>query len=192
MARETNQDEEPIDAESREVAGSGKAIMALPSLVPASPDLIERAYVLWSTVAGRNASATRRLLIEEAEDGDMLPTEQAIRRWAKHHAWDVRADMQIRDTKDVTAYQLGVKWRAIMLGGADVLIKAQTGGYAGREMEGALAVKATEIGIRVIERGVLPLVVQPPIEENADTEGMSRDEIEARARQALKPSKERA
>ena len=172
------------DGDMRESDPSAKVIVALPSLVPSPIELINRAYELWSTVGGRNAAATRRLLEQEADDGDALPNERSIRRWAKQHAWDVRADVMIRDTKDLTAYQLGVKWRAIMLGGADVLLAAQTGGYAGREMEGALAVKATEIGIRVIERGVLPLVVPPPAEPEVE-EDVPRDELEARAKAAM-------
>src|SRR5262245_16252063 len=103
-----------------------RAIVAFPSLVAIPPEVMERAYELWSTIGGRNAAATRRLMEQEAEDGDAVPTDRAIRKWAQQQAWDVRADGMIRETRELTAYQLGVKYRAIMLGGADVILKAQT------------------------------------------------------------------
>src|ERR671917_369034 len=89
-------------------------IVPLPSLVPAPPEIVERAYELWSTVGGRNASATRRLLEAEAEDGDAVPTDRAIRKWAKEHGWHERADLQLRETAGNTDYELGVKWRALL------------------------------------------------------------------------------
>jgi hypothetical protein len=161
-----------------------KAIVAFPSLVAVPADVMERAYELWSTVGGRNAAATRRLLEQEAEDGDMVPTDRAIRKWAQQHGWAVRADRDVGQTKDQTLYELGVKWRALVLGSADVFLRAQTGGYAGREMEGALAVKASEIAMRQVEKGVIPLLVKPP-EIEIETDDLSREEREALARQAL-------
>jgi hypothetical protein len=159
-------------------------IVSLPSLVPAPPEILERAYELWSTVGGRNAAATRRLMEAEAEDGDPVPTDRAIRKWARESAWAVRADRELPETKDATLYELGVKWRALILGSADVLLAAQTGGYAGREMEGALAVKASEIAMRQVERGVVPLVVEPPVKP-VDTSALPREEKEAHARSLL-------
>jgi hypothetical protein len=170
-----------MDSESEQ---SEKRIVALPSLVAAPQEMIERAYELWSTVGGRNAAAVRRLLIEEADEGDAIPNERTIRQWAKHHAWSVAADEMVRETKDLTQYQLWVRYRAIMLRGADVILKAQTGGYAGNELEGALAVKATEVGNRFIERGALPVVVAPP-SPPIDTEVLSRDEAEAQVKSAM-------
>ena len=165
-------------------------VVPLPSLVPAPPEIVERAYELWSTVAGRNAAATRRLLDSEAEAGDAVPTDRAIRKWATEHGWHERADLQLRETAGRTVFELGVKWRALLLGAADVLLAAQTGGYAGREMEGALAVKASEIALRQIERGILPLEVELP-PKPVDTSQMTRAEKEAYAQSQLIQRKRR-
>jgi hypothetical protein len=166
-------------------------VVPLPSLVPAPPEILERAYALWSTVGGRNATATRRLLEAEAEDGDAVPTDRAIRKWATEHGWHERADLHLRETAGRTVFELGVKWRALLLGAADVLLAAQTGGFAGREIEGALAVKASEIALRQIERGVLPLVVEPPAQA-IDTSSMTRAELEAHNKRQLIQRRRRA
>jgi hypothetical protein len=135
-------------------------------------------------VGGRNAVAVRRLLEDEAEDGDALPTDRAIRRWAHQQAWAVRADGELRETKDQTLYELGVKGRALVLGSFDVLLKAQTGGYAGREMEGALAVKASEVALRAVERGIMPKIAEPP-EEKTSVEELPRESREALAKSSM-------
>ena len=84
-------------------------VVPLPSLVPAPPEIVARAYELWSTVAGRNAAATRRLLEAEAEAGDAVPTDRAVRKWATAHGWHERADLQLRETAGRTVFELGVK-----------------------------------------------------------------------------------
>ena len=156
-------------------------IISLPSLVPAQHEIKERAFELWSTVGGRNAAATRRLLEAEAEDGDPVPTDRAIRKWAQESAWAVRANHELPETKDQTLFELATKWRALVLGAADVLLAAQTGAYAGREMEGALAVRASEVALRQIERNVVPGVVTRPVEAKS-VDDLPREEAEAYAR----------
>lgn len=131
-----------------------KGLTSFPNGLPINdPDLKERAYELWVGAGGRNCHAVRGLLELEAEPGDPIPSITTIRTWSKTSYWANRADVDLGFTAGSTMAEIQMKYRAILLGGADVLLRAQTGGYRGREMEGALAVKATEVGMKVIKDG---------------------------------------
>jgi hypothetical protein len=67
----------------------------------------------------------------------------------------------------------------------------QTGAYAGREMEGALLLKAGELSDRLMERGVVPLLPTPPDAGTHDAEeGLTRAEREARAGERMAQRKQ--
>lgn len=149
------------------------------------PDEVrERAFVLWATVGARNANAVRGLLELEADEGEQVPSASAIRKWSAQWNWAARADFELGDTSALTMKELERKYRAIMLGGADVLLRAQTGGYKGRVNEGLLAVKATEIGMAVLKDKFFvgtERVKTPAVEGKV----LSREEEESNAQQAM-------
>ena len=148
-----------------------------------------RCFVLYGTMAGRNCAAVERLIAEEYDGtGLPVPTRAAIARWAADERWAEQADDMWRSTKARTLFELQVMAASnAMLAQKrkqDVLL----GRYDGREMTGALHLKAAELSDRFIER-VLPLASIHAPEPERDTSGMSRDEKEALARKAMKPGR---
>src|SRR5437868_5500336 len=73
-----------------------RAIVALVRGEPGdeySDAMRRRAQELWSGHGSRNASATARLLARELPEGERVPTEQCIRKWARDESWAATADL---------------------------------------------------------------------------------------------------
>jgi hypothetical protein len=166
-------------------------IVALPSrpLAPGEsyPDLVvERAYELWSVT--RNAAAAARMLQEElhAELGSqvMTPSERQVREWVHFHAWTDRADEDWRRHQGRNLFELQAQAVAAVRLGVQNLLLAASGAFAENPQDGVIRLKAAELAIRLVERGVIPLSVQPP-EPAVDTSNLPRDAKEARARKLL-------
>ena len=68
--------------------------------------------------------------------------------------------------------------------GLQNLLLAATGAFKDDPQDGAIRLKAAELAIRLVERGVIPLTVHPPMEA-VDTSNLSREEQEAQARASL-------
>jgi hypothetical protein len=149
--------------------------------VACSRDVKEFAFRLWATAAGRRPAAVERLLRRELGPDVPIPTQQTIGRWARAENWAARADDHWRINHGQSLYELQLltasNFLLSQIGKQDVLI----GAYAGREMEGALILKAGELSDRLMERGVVPLIPVPPDNGGTDESHLSRAEREARA-----------
>ena len=162
-------------------------IVPLPSrsLAPGeawSQEIVASAFVLWASC--RNAEATARMLTDELrEAGHTGPTPSArtIRQWTDYHQWRRQADVAWREHKARDLFELQAQAVAAVRVGLQNLLLAATGAFADSPQDGVIRLKAAELAIRLVERGVIPLSAQPP-EEAIDISHLSRDEQEARAR----------
>ena len=167
------------------------ALVPLPArpLAPGEsyPDaVVERAFELWAVT--RNAAATARMLREElhAELGPQVttPSERQIRAWTHYHGWTARADEDWRRHQGRNLFELQAQAVAAVRLGVQNLVLAASGAFADNPQDGGIRLKAAELAIRLVERGVIPLSLQPP-EPAVDTSDLPRDEQEARARRIL-------
>ncbi len=166
------------------------ALVPLPRREPALPfdeAMIERAFEIYTTVAGRNCAHVQRLLAAEIGDEGPAPTRQTVHNWSIQHAWRERADVQLRETAGRTAHELALLWRSIVLGGAEAILAAQTGAFDDDPAAGAVRLKAAEIGLRPIISGAISLsAIQPPPDpREEDEQSLTREEREARVMAAI-------
>jgi hypothetical protein len=75
----------------------------------------ERAYQLWASAGGRNASATSRFLREDAGAGEPVPTDRLIRYWRRRYYWTERATQCMGDIRGCDLIALQGKWLAVQL-----------------------------------------------------------------------------
>jgi hypothetical protein len=177
-----------------EVVKTGSAsLSALPRREPAlqfDELWIERGFELFATVAGGNCAHVQRLLAAEIGDEGAVPTRQTVYNWSVQFGWRERRDLVIVETKGRTKYELALLWRAIVLGGGEQILAAQTGAFDDNPAAGLVRLKATEIGMRQLERGVISLEAEPPEEKVDDEEDLSRAEKEARAGERMAQRKQ--
>src|SRR5689334_20697655 len=69
----------------------------------------QRSQELWSTVGGRNASATHQLLQAETPDAP-VPAAATIRTWASEEDWGAAADVELEATRGRTVRSLQAGW----------------------------------------------------------------------------------
>ena len=170
------------DAGVHDIVVTGE-IVALPRREPALPfdePLIERGYELFATVAGGNCAHVQRLLAAELDDGEPVPTRQTVYNWSIQYGWRERRDLSLRETRGRTHYELALLWRAIVLGSGEQILAAQTGAFDDNPAAGLVRLKASEIGMRQLERGVIRLDAEPP-EQVTDESHLTRQEREALA-----------
>jgi hypothetical protein len=148
-------------------------------------DIKRRAQELWATVAGRDSGAVVRLLAAEAEPDEPLPSARTVRHWAQTENWSAWSDGFWRETAGRTAYELQLQMLANFMLAQQVKREAMTGGYAGREAEGVLALKAAELSERLAQSGVLALHVPEPPQPAVDAARLPKDEQAALARETL-------
>ena len=86
----------------------------------------ERAYHLWAGAGTRNASATRRLLRDEASPGAAVPTDRTIRNWVRAEAWTARADRDMGETRNLSLAEWQSRWLAVQLGRMDEVLHVLT------------------------------------------------------------------
>jgi hypothetical protein len=149
---------------------------------------IERTFELWQTRGCLNAELTARLLAQEADQGDAVPTGQTIRNWAKLYGWEQRAKLEMRETARLTGYQLRVELLGMMRQSQWVKQALMSGFYADNPQVGAMAAKGAELTDRFLERipkSVWEALLAPPPDDDDDTSALSRDEQEARSRATL-------
>ena len=101
--------------------------MSAPRSTRYSPEVRERAYQVWYGAGARNASATRRILLQDADAGEAVPTDQLIRLWSRIYFWTARADLRFGPTKGRTHAELIGMTLAIELGRMDVLSRLLSG-----------------------------------------------------------------
>jgi hypothetical protein len=178
---------------SPEHADANHALVPLPSDRPARfeswpEDVQARCRELWSTVGNRNASRVKWLYSREVPENVAIPSASTIRRWAHDEAWASWANGELERTRGKTFYQLQTTWLHSLQLSQEVQIDAMLGRFDDNPAAGAVRIKAAESVQRVIaQAGLLaPLPVKPPVElADAERQGMSREEQEARALAAL-------
>jgi hypothetical protein len=148
-------------------------------------DVIEASFMFWSSVAGRNAEATRRRLEADSPTGAAVPSARTIRGWAIARGWAERADAELRSRHSQRLYALQSQMFAAVEAGIETLLLAQAGAFDDDPMAGALRIKACDVALRAVERGVFPLMPPPPQVAERAWETMSREEREAYMRDSL-------
>ena len=179
----------------REMRQSLEIIRAIPE-PPARfeaypPEVTERAYEFWSTIAGRSGARVVRLLAGEFGPEAPLPTAGTVNRWALEGAWGAKADADLERGHGRTIFQLQAGWLAGLQLAQKTLLDGMAGAFDALPMGGAGRIKSAEITLRVIERaGLLAILPQPPTREDEDVSQLSVEERMARTRrlmQELKP-----
>jgi hypothetical protein len=172
------------------------ALVPLPQHPPARfesypPELMERAFELWESIAGRSGARVVRLLRGEFGEETALPTASTVNRRALTEAWAARADADLERSHGRTLYELQVGWLAGLRLAQQVLLDAMVGEFDHLPMGGAARIKSAEITLRVIERaGLLAILPQAPAQEaTVDFDALSLEEQEAYLREKLQQDK---
>jgi hypothetical protein len=177
-----------------DVVPSGSAIVPLRRGDPQvrfTPEQKARCFELYATAAGRNPANVVLLYAEEVEEGEPVPSRQTVWTWAKDEQWDRQANDLWRNTKGRSRFELQVLTVANAVISQRRLNAILMGTDPGDPAEKVITLKGIELAMRQYERIPQLTQVTPPEETEVDTAGMTRDEIEAKARQALKPGTER-
>lgn len=155
----------------------------------AYPDfVVERGYELWSVC--RNAEATAHMLAEELGPDVQSPSARRVREWVHYHAWTARADEDWRQRQGRNLFELQAQAVAAVRLGMQNLLLAAVGAFKDDPQDGAIRLKSAELAIRLVEKSVIPLSVQPPAEA-ADTSHLDRAEQEALAMDGIARGKHR-
>jgi hypothetical protein len=154
-------------------------------------ELMERAFELWSTIAGRSGARVVRLLSGEYEAGTALPTASTVNRWALDGSWTAKADADLARSHGRTLYELQLGWLAGLRLAQQTLLNAMVGELDHLPMSGAARIKAAEIVLRTIERGgLLAILPQAEAQESTiDWNSLSLEEREAYMRDQLQRRK---
>jgi len=178
----------PDDADRAPLArGAGRAIVPVPQLEPARfesypPEIMGRAFEVWSTIAGRSGARVVRLLSREYGEETALPTPSTVNRWALDLAWAARADADLERSHGRTLYELQVGWLAGLRLAQQTLLDGMAGEFDDLPMSGVARIKSAEIVLRTIERaGLLAMLPQRPEPEHVDTSQLTLAEREALA-----------
>jgi hypothetical protein len=160
-----------------------RSLVPLPShkLSPGEsyPDaMVERGYEHWSVT--RNAEAVAQMLRNEFGPEIQTPSARCIREWVHFHAWTARADDDWRTNQGRNLFEMRAQAAASFRLGLHNLLLAATGGIPD-PADAMIRLKAAELAIRLVERGVIPLAAIEPPTENVDTSRLTRAEREALA-----------
>jgi hypothetical protein len=159
------------------------SLVALPphKLAPGEsyPDaMVERGFDHWSMT--RNAEAVAQLLRTEFGPEVRTPSARCIREWVHYHGWPARADHDWRSNQGRTLFEMRVQAVAGFRLGLQNLLLAATGGIPD-PADAVVRLKAAELAIRLVERGVIPLAAIEPPTADVDERTLSRPEREALA-----------
>ena len=160
------------------------AVVPLPAraLAPGaawSQEIVASAFLLWASC--RNAEATARMLANELRDAGHTgptPSPRTIRHWIDYHQWRQQADAAWREHKARDLFELQAMVLAAVRVGLQNLLLAASGAFKDDPQDAAIRLKSCELAIRLIERGVVSLSVEPP-KDAIDTSGWSREQKEA-------------
>ena len=143
------------------------------------PDaIVERGYEHWAIT--RNAEAVAQMLHNEFGSAVQTPSARCIRQWVHYYGWPVRADADWRSNQGKSLFVMQVQAVAAFRLGLQNLLLAATGGIPD-PADAVIRLKAAELAIRLVEKGVIPLAaINPPIED-VDERMLSRPEREALA-----------
>ena len=146
-------------------------------------DLVERAFHVWSTVAGRNATLTASLLAREADDGAATPAGSTVRRWANEQHWHTRADADLLQTSARSLAELRAGWLGALSLAQQVLTAGLIGDLDDLPHAGAARLKSAELVLKTLQHANATIV---PSESAAtprdDEENLSLDQRARRQR----------
>jgi hypothetical protein len=116
-----------------------------------------------------------------------------IRNWARTENWSGQSDDVWRSGGKRTIYELRRGALGIAILSLQTNRDAQTGGLDHLEpWQGALRLKASELGMRLVERGVIALQAFDPPQDDQDTSDLSLQEREAEASARIVQDRKRA
>jgi hypothetical protein len=155
------------------------------------PEIVERSFALWSTIAGRCGARVVRLLAREQGDEVALPTASTVNRWALNDAWAAKADADLEHSHGKTLHELRVGWLAALRLSQQVLLDGMAGELDELPYGGAGRLKAAEITLRVFERaGWEALLPKPNTEsDRREWESLTLEERESFMRGELRQRK---
>lgn len=168
------------------------AVISPPARFVAWPDeMKQRAQDLWSTVGGRNASATHQLLQAEMPDS-AVPAAATIRSWASEEDWSSAADMELESTRGRTVRSLQAGWLTALEMAQATLLAGMAGLLDSAPYGGSARIKSAELVLRTLERAG-PLAQLPdPLPPSEDAlKGLSEKEKSRRNREAIAEGKRR-
>jgi hypothetical protein len=174
------------------------AIVSLRPQAPArfesfDPEIAHRSYEFWSSLAGRCATRTLRLLRNELGDDVALPTASTIRRWAIDNAWHARADQGLQETHGQVLFELRTGWLSGVQLAQKTLLDGMSGELDHLPFGGASRIKSAEILLKVVrDAGLLTTIPTPESSHDHElerSETMGLEEREAFMRQRLQERK---
>jgi hypothetical protein len=155
-------------------------------------EMKDAAFYLYAVECNHDAAAVYRLLLAHQTD-EPIPTARTIRNWARAENWSGQSDEVWRGSGDRLTYAM----RRGMLGNVMLAIQRNrdmlTGGLDDLEpWQAAMRAKGVELGMRLVERGVIALAAAKPPADATNDEGLSLHEQEARANARLVEQRKRA
>ncbi len=156
-----------------------------PARVAYDEETRARCFVLYATFAARNCAAVARLYAEEVKSLDLpAPDVRTLQHWANDEQWNAQADTLWRHTKGRTSYELQILSQANTMQGAKALHDILTGLDTRDLNERVITLKAIEVAMKAREKLPELARIEPP-EETLDTDGLSKQDIEANAMNAI-------
>jgi hypothetical protein len=135
------------------------AVLLAPARFQAhAPELVERAFQLWSTVAGRNATLTASLLAREADDGTPTPAGSTVRRWAADELWSDRADADLTQTSARSVAALRAGWLGALSLAQQTLMAGLVGDLDDLPHAGAARLKSAELVLKTLQHANATIV----------------------------------
>jgi hypothetical protein len=123
-----------------------------------APELVERAFHLWSTVAGRNATLTASMLAREVDEGEATPAASSIRRWAVEQHWHARADADLVQTSARTLAELRAGWLGALSLAQQTLMAGLVGDLDDLPHAGAARLKSAELVLKTLQHAGATIV----------------------------------
>jgi hypothetical protein len=146
-------------------------------------DVVDRAFALWSTVAGRNAALTASLLAREADEGEATPAGSTVRRGAVEASWAARADADLLQTSARTVAELRAGWLGALSLAQQTLVAGLVGELDDLPHAGAAQLKSAELVLKTLQHAGTTIV--PTVTEAAplvDDPTLSLDQRARRSR----------
>lgn len=151
-----------------------------PAVIRYAPDVVERCYQLWAWRCARSPRAVERTYRDEVPEGTPVPTYTTIRDWAIRDHWDTRRRDDFARNCGDNLYDMQVDAATNIRRQLDIVAEIQAGLFDHDPAAALVRLKAGELAVKLVERGIVPLMPKP-IEPEANTDGMTREEREAKA-----------
>jgi hypothetical protein len=140
---------------------------------------------VYQTSGARSPAHTERMAARILEPmGLPVPARQTIWEWSRLEHWAEGADEWLRQDAEGIARQVKLTWLSALVAAGQVTLDIITGVDERDLNERILSMKTSELILRAQERVPALFAYLPPAVV-ADTDDLSRDEKEARARRGL-------